>query len=175
MTAKTWQEEQEARRCQQRNGNDVSAPTIITSSNTGVAHSNKELQHIFYASRFLRRLDLLGYAHFRRWKFYGEATLARHRAVIWIHGESLTVEYEETPLAHYTVQYQPDKKHFKQVPRARRFETVYRSPQGQLWEIDETQWNLAIRLPDYAPRKRRRRGTPLSQLPLFIDPEAGQA
>ena len=137
--------------------------------------SPKELQHIFYASRFLRRLDLLGYAHFRRWKFYGEATLARHRAVIWIHGESLTVEYEETPLAHYTVQYQPDKKHFKQVPRARRFETVYRSPQGQLWEIDETQWNLAIRLPDYAPRKRRRRGTPLSQLPLFIDPEAGQA
>ena len=137
--------------------------------------SPKELQHIFYASRFLRRLDLLGYAHFRRWKFYGEATLARHRAIIWVHGESLTVEYEETPLAHYTITYQPDKQHFKQVPMARRFETVYRSPQGQLWELDETQWNLATRLPDYAPRKRRSKGAPLSQPALFIDPEANQA
>ena len=32
--------------------------------------------------RFLRRLDRLGYAHFRRWKLYGEEALARHPAVI---------------------------------------------------------------------------------------------
>jgi hypothetical protein len=112
-------------------------------------------------------LNRLGYVHFRRWKLYGEEALARHPAVIWLHGDVLTVEYEETPLAQYTVRYQPDKKHFKAIPQAKRFETPYRSPQGCLWELDDTMWSLAKRLPDYAPRKRRReKGMPL-QLPLL--------
>ncbi len=42
----------------------------------------EQLHRIFYAMRFLRRLDRLGYAHFRRWKLYGEESLARHPAVI---------------------------------------------------------------------------------------------
>jgi len=66
------------------------------------------------------------------------------------------VEYRETPLAQYTVRYQPDQKHFKSVPEARRFETPYRSLQGQFWELDDTLWQLAKRLPDYTPRKKRR-------------------
>ena len=83
----------------------------------------EQLHRIFYATRHLRRLDRLGYAHFRRWKLYGEEALTRHPAVIWLHGDVLTVEYEETPLTQYTVLYQPDKKHFKAIPGARRFET----------------------------------------------------
>lgn len=118
--------------------------------------SPEQLHHIFYATRYLRRLDRLGYAHFRRWKLYGEATLARRPTVIWVHGEALTLEYQETPLSQYTVRYQPDKKHLKEVPTSRRFTTPYASPQGWLWELDETQWKLATRLPDYAPRKRRK-------------------
>ena len=65
-------------------------------------------------------------------ELYGEETLARHPAVIWLYGDALTVEYQETPLAQYTVRYQPDKKHFKAKPVARRFETSYRSLQGWL-------------------------------------------
>ena len=61
----------------------------------------------------------------------GEGTLARHPAVIWVHGDALTVEYQDTPLAQYTVRYQPDHTHFKAIPEARRFETPYRSLQGQ--------------------------------------------
>jgi hypothetical protein len=57
----------------------------------------------FGAPQRLRRLDRLGYAHFRRWKLYGEEALARHPAVIWLHGDALTVEYQETPLAQYTI------------------------------------------------------------------------
>jgi hypothetical protein len=81
--------------------------------------------------------------------------------------DALTVEYEETPLAQYTVRYQPDKKHFKAIPQAKRFETPYRSPQGWLWELDDTMWSLAKRLPDYAPRKRRREKGASVQLPLL--------
>lgn len=71
-----------------------------------------------------------------------------------------------TPLAQYTVRYQPDKKYFKAVPDARRFETPYRSPQGCLWELDETLWHLAKRLPDYTPRKPRKKDR-YTQLPLI--------
>ena len=72
-----------------------------------------------------------------------------------------------TPLSQYTVRYQPDKKHFKDVPETKRFETPYRSPQGQLWELDETLWHLAKRLPDYAPRRRQRKQSEYVQPPLL--------
>ncbi len=122
----------------------------------------------------IRRLDRLGYAHFRRWKLYGEEALARHPTVIWLHGDALTVEYQETPLAQYTVRYQPDKKHFKAVPEARRFETPYRSLQGRLWELDETLWHLAKRLPDYTSRKKQQKKPMPLQLPLLEDPPVAQ-
>ncbi len=150
------------------------SPAEVLGQETGKLHTPEQLHRIFYAMRFLRRLDRLGYAHFRRWKLYGEEALARHPAVIWLHGDALTVEYEETPLAQYTVRYQPDKKHFKAVPEARRFETSYRSLQGRLWELDETLWHLAKRLPEYAPRKKRRKKTTLIQLSLLEDEPAAQ-
>jgi len=143
------------------------SPAEVLGQEKSRLRTPEQLHRIFYATRFLRRLNRLGYVHFRRWKLYGEEALARHPAVIWLHGDVLTVEYEETPLAQYTVRYQPDKKHFKAIPQAKRFETPYRSLQGWLWELDDTMWSLAKRLPDYAPRKRgRKKGVPL-QLPLL--------
>jgi transposase InsO family protein len=136
--------------------------------------TSEELHRIFYATRFLCRLDRLGYAHFRRWKLYGEEALARRPAVIWLHGEALTIEHAETPLAKYGVEYQPDKKHFRDVPSAARFVTPYHLRQRQLWDLDETLWKLATRLPDYAPRKRRQTPPDARQDPLFPPNKAAQ-
>jgi putative transposase len=149
------------------------SPAEVLGQEKSRLRTPEQLHRIFYATRHLRRLDRLGYAHFRRWKLYGEEALARHPAVIWLHGDALTVEYQETPLAQYTVRYQPDHKHFKAVPEARRFEKPYRSLQGWLWELDETLWHLAKRLPDYAPRKKRRKKPMPLQLPLLEDPPVG--
>jgi len=143
------------------------SPAEVLGWVTNKLRTPEQLHRIFYAMRFLRRLNRLGYVHFRRWKLYGEMALARQPAVIWLHGDALTVEYEETPLAQYTVRYQPDHKHFKGVPETKRFETPYRSPQGRLWELDETIWHLAKRLPDYAPRRRRRKPSLNIQPPLL--------
>jgi len=150
------------------------SPAEVLGQEKSRLRTPEQLHRIFYATRHLRRLDRLGYAHFRRWKLYGEEALARHPAVIWLHGDALTVEYQETPLAQYTVRYQPDKKHFKAVPEARRFETPYRSLQGWLWTLDETLWHLAKRLPDYAPRKKRRKKTLPMQLSLLEDSQVVQ-
>ena len=54
---------------------------------------------------------------------------------------ALTIEHAETPLAKYGVEYQSGKKHFRDVPTAERYQTPYRSPQGQLWELDDQLWN----------------------------------
>ena len=145
------------------------SPAEVLGQETGKLRTPEQLHRIFYATRHLRRLDRYGYVHFRRWKLYGEEALARHAAVIWLHGDALTVEYQETPLAQYTVRYQPDRMHLKAVPEARRFETPYRSLQGRLWELDETIWHLAKRLPDYAPRKKQRKKPKPLQLFLLDD------
>jgi transposase len=137
--------------------------------------TREELHRIFYATRFLCRLDRLGYVHFRRWKLYGEEALARQPAVVWLHGEALTIEHAETPLAKYAVEYQPDKKHFRDVPTAERFLTPYQSHQRQLWELDETLWKFATRLPDYAPRQRRPPPSGARQAPLFPPEEAASS
>src|SRR6266571_4099025 len=107
------------------------SPAEVLGQETSKLRTPEQLHRIFYDTRHLRRLDRRGYAHFRRLKLYGEEALARHPAVISLHGDALTVEYQETPLAQYTVRYQPDHTHFKAIPEARRFETPYRSLQGQ--------------------------------------------
>jgi len=150
------------------------SPAEVLGQETSKLRTPEQLHRIFYVTRHLRRLDRLGYVHFRRWKLYGEEALARHPAVIWLHGDALTVEYQETPLAQYTVRYQPDKKHFKAVPEARRFETSYRSLQERLWDLDETLWHLASRLPDYTRRKKRRKKPTPTHLSLLEGPPADQ-
>jgi hypothetical protein len=74
----------------------------------------------------------------------------------------------------YGVQYQPDKKHFKAVPTAERFQTPYHySLQGQLWNLDETLWKLATKLRDYAPRQRRL--GPAGAIQALLFPPTGEA
>jgi hypothetical protein len=119
----------------------------------------------------MRRMTQVYFEQVTSWQ---GAKLARHPAVIWLHGDALTVEYQETPLAQYTVRYQPDKKYFKEVPDARRFETPYRSLQGRLWKLDETMWKLAKRLPEYAPRRKRRNKSMPIQLSLLENSQTTQ-
>jgi transposase len=132
----------------------------------------EQLHRIFYATRFTRRLDTWGSARFRRWKLYGEEGLARRQTVIWVYGETVTLEYAETPLTQYEVQYQPDKRHIRAVRDARRFATPYASPQVHLWEPEAVEWRLARRLPDYAPRRRRTRADVDLQPVLLEEPKA---
>jgi hypothetical protein len=46
---------------------------------TNKRRTPEQLHRIFYAMRFLRRLNRLGYVHLRRWKLYGEEALASLR------------------------------------------------------------------------------------------------
>jgi hypothetical protein len=121
-----------------------------------------------------RPIHTNGSARFRRWKLYGEEGLARKSTVIWLYGDTLTLEYADTPLTQFTVHFQPDNKHFQQVMDSRQFETLYQSLQGHLWEPDVVEWRMAQRLPDYAPRKHRKRVLGYRQPCLMDDPQTEQ-
>jgi hypothetical protein len=135
-------------------------------------HWDPERVHrVFYTRRSLRKLDATGCVRFRHWRLYGELGLARQSATLWLYGETLTLEFTNTPLSQITMSYQSDKKHFRQITEPRLFETQYRSPQLALWERDAVTWHLIRRLPDYTSRWRGRAGAfgahGVEQLPLF--------
>ncbi len=154
----------------QRDDQRLSPAEVLGWVTASTLRTPEQLHRIFYATRFTRCLDAWGSARFRHWKLYGEEGLARRRTVIWVYGETVTLEYAETPLTQYHVQYQPDKRHFREVTDARRFTTPYASAQAQLWEPGTVEWRLARRLPAYAPRRRRKRLLAESQPVLLDDP-----
>jgi hypothetical protein len=96
----------------------------------------------------------MGYVRFRYWRLYAEPGLERHRVAVWLYKEQLTVEYHDTQLAHYTVTYQPDGKHFHDVTNPDIYETQYRSAQLPLWQFGDTEWLKILRLPRYRLQKK---------------------
>jgi hypothetical protein len=80
-------------------------------------------------TEFTRHLDRSGYIRFRRWRFYAEAGLAKQDVQVSISTSTLKIEYQETELAFYTMEWAADNKHIKEVKNPRVIETGYRSPQ----------------------------------------------
>ena len=94
--------------------------------------------------------------------------LSRENITLWLYGETLTLEFNNTPLTQFQVFYQPDKKHSKRVDFLERFETQYRSLQASLWEEREIKWLKVLRLPEYQLRHATSPATPIAeQLLLF--------
>lgn len=105
------------------------------------------LQLVFHATRFTRRLDASGYVRFRYWRLYAEPGLARRPVAVWLHKEELTIVVDATELAHYTVEYAPDGKQFRDVTHPQVYDTQYRSLQLPLWQFGDTEWLKILHLP----------------------------
>lgn len=123
------------------------------------------LARIFFATQLTRYLNGSGYMRFRRWRFYAEAGLAKKPVTVHLYTSTLKVEYQDEELAFYTVQWQDDTKHIKEVTNPRVIETRYRSPQLTLWTLGPDEWLLFKKLPDSVARKKWKR-TETIQLPL---------
>jgi hypothetical protein len=86
-----------------------------------------------------------GYIRFRRWRFYAEAGLAKQDVQVSIYTSTLKIEYQETELAFYTMEWE-DNKRIKEVKNPRLIETGYRSPQLTLWTLGPDEWLLFLRI-----------------------------
>lgn len=126
---------------------------------TEVRFHPDDLERAFFSTRFPRKLDALGYATFRRWRLYGEESLAGGEAALWLQEKSLMLEYEGETLSRYDVDYLPGSGKLREVTRPKLFETSRALPQLRLFALDalgQAGWLRALRLEDYAPRGPRR-------------------
>jgi hypothetical protein len=123
------------------------------------------LARVFFATEFTRHLDRSGYIRFRRWRFYAAEGLAREQVQVSIYTSTLKIEYQDTELAFYTMEWVEDSKHIKEVKNPRLIETGYQSSQLKLWTLGPDEWLLFLKLPDYAARKKRKL-VEVVQLPL---------
>ena len=181
--ARTWPEIQKAHQTWWKNYNAEDhyghrerqdgrhSPEAVLRGRLGRTLPEEVLSRVLYATQFTRRLDKFGYAHFNNWRFFGEDGLVGEEVQVWLYEGTLKITYQATALSQYAVTFQPDHKHIEEVKRSHRIETYFRSPQLHLWRTSETEWLLALRRPDPAPRRSRGKIIPLArQLPL---PEIG--
>jgi|SRR5579859_217900 len=125
---------------------------------TGKAYDLAELQRIFYATRFGRRVNAQ--------QIYVERGVARKQAATWLNQEGMTLEFTGETLAHYAVEYETDQRHLKTVGDPQFFSTRFRSLQLPLWELSSVDWRPARRLLAYV--RRRARSAAGVQAPLFL-------
>lgn len=124
---------------------------------TGVRYLPEDLERAFFSTRHSRTLDHLGYIRFDHWRVYGEEGLAKREAELWLQPGSLTLEYAGEALSRYDVEYLPGSKKLAKVSRPRLFETSGVLPQLRLFGLDalgEAGWLKALKLDEYAPRRR---------------------
>jgi putative transposase len=120
----------------------------------GVQRDLAGLHRIFYATRFGRRLDKIGYVRFRHWRLYGEYGLAGRQAAVWLYGETLLLEFSDQPLAQYSVTHEFDRR-LREATLRQLFDTQYRSPQLALWELGDGEWVKALRISAYVRKDKR--------------------
>jgi len=137
---------------------DRHSPAEVLGWVQGVQREPAELHRVFYATRGGRKLDKLGYIRFRHWRIYGEHGLARRQAAVWLYGETLLLEFSEEPLAQYSVAYEPDRHHLRDVVPRQLFQTKYQSPQLALWELRDGEWLKVLRSGPFWRRHRRQPG-----------------
>ena len=104
---------------------------------------------------------------YRHWSLYAERGLVGQPAVLWLCGETLTIEHQDEPLSQFAVEFEPDKHHLARVDHARLFETRFVSPQPFLWYLGDVEWHVVRKADPY--QRRPKPAVVGIQLPLFPD------
>lgn len=131
------------------------SPQEVLRGVLGRTYPEEVLARVLYATQFTRSLDQHGYVRFKNWRFFGEDGLAGEQVSVWMYEGTLKIEYQATALSEYALQVSPDHQRIEAVKNPRRIDTHFRSPQLHLWQTSETEWLLALRRPDPAPRRNR--------------------
>ena len=129
------------------------SPVEVLGFLTGIRYNPEDLQRAFFSTRYVRILDLLGYARLMNWRVYGAEALAAREAALWLDEENLTVEYQGEALSRYEIALQAKTGKLTKVGSPQLFETAHRNPQPRLFDLAEIRWLKALRADDYAPRR----------------------
>lgn len=127
---------------------------------------------VFSAICETRTLSRAGYAKFRNFLLYGEQGLAGKKTLVNIFQDILTLEYGDSPLSRYSVEWQPDDKHLLRVGNPRLYDHPYQSPQIPLWEPGEVEWYLILRADPPSQRRKHGGRVFIMQPSLFTEGES---
>jgi hypothetical protein len=131
------------------------SPSEVLRGVLGRTYPEEVLSRVLYATQFTRHLDRHGYVRFRGWRFFGEDGLAGEEVSVWVYEDTLKIAYQATTLSLYAFTFQPDHKQIAEVKNPRRIQTLFRSPQLDLWRLSDTEWLLALRRPEPVTRKKQ--------------------
>ncbi len=104
------------------------SPSEVLGSLKLLRHHREDLERAFFSTRFVRRLDVLGYARLKHWRVYGEEGLARCQVALWLGDGGLVVEYGGDTLSRYDVSFAPGETKLVSVTNPRLFPTKHRPP-----------------------------------------------
>jgi hypothetical protein len=139
------------------------SPEAVLRGMLGRTYPDEVLSRMLYATQFTRSLDQHGYVRFKNWRFFGEDGLAGEQVSVWMYEGTLKLEYQATALSEYALHLSPDHQ---------RIETHFRSPQLHLWQTSDTEWLLALRRPEPAPRRNRGKIVALARQLSLLDVSA---
>jgi len=143
------------------------SPASVLGWQRGMQPEPELIYRAFSAIGETRVLNKAGYAKFRNFLLYGEQGLAGSETLVNIFQDTLTLEYGDSPLSKYSVEWQSDDRHFRRVGNPRLYQHPYQSPQQQLWKPGEVEWFVILRCEPKTPRRRRIIRSFVVQLPLF--------
>lgn len=123
------------------------------------------LQRAFRHLQFPRLINQHGLVSVQRFYIYAHRGLAHERVAVWIYEGRLHIEHRQTLLARYKVTVDRQQKRLKKLSQPQFYQTPFVSPQLELFELDEAEWQRAWLRPPYIHRQVQE--PVAAQLPLL--------
>jgi hypothetical protein len=133
---------------------DRLTPVAVLDGRLGRVVTPQQLRQVFRHLQFSRVVNRHGNVSIQRFYIYAERGLSKRRVTLWFYQDRLHVEYQQTLLAryHYRLQYGSTK--ISSISRPKLYKTAFASPQLELLELNDDQWQKIIRRPEYAKRRK---------------------
>jgi len=97
--------------------------------------------------RLERVVTARGFVSVQRFYLYAERGLSRKRVSIWLYEGRVHIGYQDALLARYAARHDRSAQRLSNVNTPEVFRTVYASPQLELWDMDDEQWQRIRRRP----------------------------
>jgi len=101
------------------------------------------------------KLPVLRIYPIQRFFIYAERGLAKKRVTIWIYEDRLNIEYKQALLARYDCNVGRKQRQLTAVTNPQLYDTLFASPQLELFVLDDDQWLKVIQRPPFVPGKAK--------------------
>jgi len=127
-------------------------PVSVLGGRLGRSIDPHHLRRVFRHLQFSRVVNRHGYVSIQRFYIYAERGLTHRRVAIWLYQDRLHVEYQQTLLARYHYRLDRSATQITGISRPKLYQSLFASPQLEMFELDDAQWVKIWRRPECARR-----------------------